>query len=98
MDITKDSIRWNLVLEERWLKRGIVAIYRGQTSQEMGSRMSIHHNGVGFDTNDAKSLSGLAVRILNGVDIPPKELNLARVKMVKYAGQLLKIAKAKQKV
>ena len=97
------AIREKLQTNDKWLVRGILAIYARQTADEKQSEQTSHHNGVGFNGTDANILSSFAKQILAWEATPeaerryptplsPKQIALARRKMLKYAGQLAKIA------
>jgi hypothetical protein len=95
------TIREKLVSNDKWLVRGILAIYARQTTDEQQAEQTSHHNGVGFNGTDANILSSFAKQILSWQatenprypsPLSPKQLDLARRKMPKYAGQLARIA------
>lgn len=89
-------IRAKLMADDEWLRRGIVAIYNYQTQLEQTTEQTRDDNGVGFNGVDAELLTSFAKQILKGSLLSPKQLGIARKKMPKYAGQLWKIAHAKQ--
>jgi hypothetical protein len=97
------EIRGKLATSDKWLIRGILAIYARQTADEQSSQTTKYHNGVGFNGTDATLLSSFAkqIRAWEGTDpsqrryrlpLSPKQMQLARRKMGKYAGQLARIA------
>ena len=45
---TKEEIRDNLIKNDNWVYRGVVAIYDKQTFDEQAVGETKHHNGVGF--------------------------------------------------
>jgi hypothetical protein len=96
-----DAIRDKLKSNDKWLVRGILAIYAKQTADEKSSQTTNHNNSVGFNGRDAGILSSFAKQILTWqatenprYDSPlsPKQFALARRAMPKYAGQLARIA------
>ena len=91
--LTKDYIKVQLLTDSRWLQRGIVAIFEKQTYDEQQSESTKEDNGIGFNGVDAYILSSFAKQIKAGRTLSPKQLPIAKKKMPKYAGQLLKIAK-----
>ena len=103
MDI--EMIREKLATDNRWLVRGIVAIYERQTFDEQQSLQTSHDNGVGFNGVDANIMSSFAQQIQRWEKMDPtrrypnplsdKQLAIARKKMGKYAKQLAAIAEAK---
>ena len=89
---TKETIREKLKSDPRWILRGSVAIYRFQTDQERASEATLEDNGVGFNGVDAYIMSSFAEQVINGYTLSGKQLAIAQKKIVKYAGQLTKIA------
>ena len=93
--LTKEFIKEKLITDQRWLMRGITAIYEKQTWDEQQSEMTKEDNGVGFNGVDAYILSSFAKQLKQGRTLSSKQLLIARKKMPKYARQLLQIAKEK---
>jgi hypothetical protein len=81
-----------LASNDAWLMRGVVAIYNCQTADEQSNETTSHDNGIGFNGLDAQILSSFAKQIGQRGFLTPKQIAIARKKMVKYAGQLLRIA------
>lgn len=92
---TKEQIKDKLATDDKWLFRGIVAIFNKQTEDEQDSGYTAHDNGMGFNGVDAEFLSSLALQINRYGRLSPKQIEIARTKMAKYAGQLAKIANGK---
>jgi len=92
---TIDEIRENLLTKPKWLFRGILAIYEYQTEDEKNRRDTNEYNDVGFNKFDADFLSGMAKRLLEDQQLSEKQVEVSKKKMIKYAGQLLKIANGK---
>lgn len=84
----KEFIRQKLATSDKWLLRGLLAIYRYQTEQEKAVDSTLNNNGVGFSAFDAEFLSGVAARGF----ISPKQMPHVRKSMLKYAGQLVRIS------
>lgn len=78
--------------DDAWLYRGILRIYDRQTQDEQNSEVTAHDNGIGFNSVDATILSSFAKQIASRNFLTPKQKEIARKKMAKYAGQLLTIA------
>lgn len=93
--ITPADIKLKLLTNDKWLYRGILAIYELQTPTEQDAQDTIENNGVGFNGVDARQLSGFAEDLKKYGDLFDWKKTLARKKMLKYAGQLAKIAKQK---
>lgn len=91
-------IKHKLFTDQKWLERGIVAIFEKQTHDEQRVENSIVYNKVGFSGYDAKSMSYYAKWIMSGHHLNGKHLEKAKLKMLKYANQLAKIAIEKRKL
>lgn len=91
---TKEEIADHMKNEDTWLYRGILAIYNKQTHNEQLSGETHELNGVGFNGADATIMSSFAEFLKNTGFLTPKQQVIARKKMMKYAGQLAKIANA----
>jgi len=89
---TKDSIKEKLKTDKRWVMRAIVAIYRFQTEHERSNEATLENNGVGFNAVDAYILSSFAEQIINGRSLSDRQFSIASKRIIKYAGQLSKIA------
>lgn len=76
--------------------RGVVAIYKRQTSTEQRHGYTADLNGVGFSAGDASKGTRLATRILRYGRLDGRELNEARALALRYRRQLLAIAQAKE--
>lgn len=95
MTYTKDFIKEKILEDDRWLRRGILAIYSRQTEAEQARKTTIEDNGIGFNGVDAPFLSSLARQLQVRDWLSEKQSAIARRKMTKYAGQLEKIAGGK---
>jgi hypothetical protein len=104
MKHTTESVRNKLETNNQWLIRGLVAIYNKQEADEQVARQTKKANGVGFTGVDAFILSEFAVQVIDWQEgrgkyrhaLSLRQLALARKKMLKYAGQLARIANEKQ--
>jgi hypothetical protein len=85
-------IRDNLRANDRWLIRGLLAIYNHQTSDEQTSQATSYRNNIGFGAIDAEILSSFAQQYSRSGILTAKQIELTRSKMIKYAGQLYAIA------
>lgn len=92
---TVEEIRVKLATDDRWVLRGLKAIFKKQTDDEKHDGITKHDNGVGFTGADSGFLSPMALRALEGRDFSPKQMVYIRKAMKKYAGQLHKIATGK---
>lgn len=93
---TKEEIRKKIQSSDKWLTRGVIAIYQWQTEDERTNEETNQSNGVGFNGSDAFILSRFAVYAMNHGKLVGKQIPLARKKMLKYSGQLARIANSKQ--
>lgn len=89
---TREEIDTMLKTSNKALLRGILAIYDYQTTDEKAIQETKDHNGVGFSGVDGNFMSSLAEQILGGRNLSEKQLAIARNKMLKYSGQLVRIA------
>lgn len=91
----KVDIRKALEGSDVWLAKGLVAIYNQQTPSEQVSGVTAEDNGFGFNGVDADFLSKLAVHYLDHGRLSVSQISYARKKMLKYSGQLAKLANMK---
>lgn len=92
---TKEEIEEKLKTDVVWLSRGVVAIYKKQTAQEKMAHQTQVHNGVGFSGADAPFLTFVAEWLVAGehrTRVSDRFVPKTRKMMMKYAGQLAKIA------
>ena len=85
-------IRHNLRTSDRWLVRGLIAIYHLQTADEQNSQTTAYRNNMGFGAIDAEILSSFAQQYKRTGYLTTKQIEITRSKMIKYAGQLYTIA------
>lgn len=91
-EVTTAFIVERLEKSVKWLYKAVVAIYNGQTQDEKVAKTTSHDNGIGFNGVDAEILSSFAEQIKARGFLTPKQIEIARKKMRKYAGQLARIA------
>lgn len=89
---TKEEIRFNLETNNVWLFRGLLAIYDRQTEDEKSSELTKHENMVGFNGVDSNILTSFAKHYKQHGWLSKKQIEITRRRMLKYAGQLTKIA------
>lgn len=99
---TADEIKTNLQQNDWWVVRSVKAIFeKGQTADEQNSESTQHFNGVGFNGADAAILSSFAKQIIAWYQkgtpkyrfpLSPKQLTMARQRIMKYTRQLAEIA------
>lgn len=91
----KAMVAENMQISDKWLIRGLMAIYRRQTADEQNSESTKYDNGIGFGGCDSQILSSFAKVILNRRFLSTKQMAVCRRLMAKYSMQLVRIAKAK---
>lgn len=98
MPITVEMVRSNLETKDRWVERGILALYARQTEFEKATKTTIENNKRGFDAFDAKTGSYMARWLLSGRPLSGYWLRRARKMALKYAIQLTAIAIVKEQL
>lgn len=89
---TRETIKQNILNDNRWLERAIMAIYRMQTDSEKINKQTEQVNNVGFNSADARLGSYYATYIMKGNRLSGHHIDRARKLIIKYAGQLENIA------
>jgi len=92
---TKEKIKELIVTSDKAVERGLVAIFNLQTFDERKSEETREKNGVGFSAFDAPIGSYYAKWIKSGKHLNGRHLIKARKLILKYIGQLTKIANKK---
>lgn len=91
------TIRGNLMTNPKWVEAAILALYAKQTSDEQATQETGHDNRQGFNKPDARRMSFVAEFLKSGKHLTrEKALGTYGRKLQKYAGQLARIAMAKQ--
>jgi hypothetical protein len=88
-------LKEKLSQDQLWAIKGMLRIYEFQTDQEKQIKETVESNGVGFSGCDAEILSSFSKQVLNGKTLSYNQMFRLMKKMPKYAGQLDKIAQAK---
>lgn len=92
---TQEDIKELLKHNDKALIKAILVIYSYQTETEKAWGETKFDNGMGFNGLDANILSSFAEQYNKRHFLTDKQLFIARKKMPKYAGQLLKHMEAK---
>jgi len=98
MEWTKDQIKTKLQNDDGWVIRGVMAIFKYQTYAEQKIEHTQDLNGVGFNGPDSFILTSFAKQLNHkksknrALALSQKQMYIARKKIMKYAGQLAKIA------
>lgn len=87
-----EEIRERMLIDNRWLFRGLLAIYSRQTSAEKTAKETRERNGVGFNGCDAPFLTDIAQKYQQLGRLSDKQIAACRKSMLKYCGQLARIA------
>lgn len=93
-EYTVEEIRERVTNDQRWTERAIMALYRRQTEDERLGQHTNELNGAGFNKADAEILSSFAKQLQWGGHLTPRQFDVARRRVAKYAGQLARIAQA----
>lgn len=91
---TAQRIKEMMLKHDKALYTGLVKIYSQQNNEEQAFNATLCENGQGFNSCDANILSSMAKQIIKGYKLSPKQLDIARTKMPKYANQLLRMLRA----
>lgn len=91
---TAEEIKSLVQTDDRVLYGALKQLYACQTTDEQNSGETHERNGKGFNGIDAPILTSFSEFLLRTGFLTPKQKNLARKKLVKYTGQLVKLANA----
>lgn len=95
---TGEYIRNQIENNDRWLERGILAIFDYQKKDEQNMDTTLYHNKVGFSGAHASFLSYCAKYIKSGRHLTGRFRDKARRFMMHYSDQLARIANGEQTV
>lgn len=90
-----EDFKVRLMNDQKWIERAILVLYDRQTREEQRAERAIEHNGVGFTGPDSHIMTYYAEWLRAGKHLSGRHLAAARTRVVKYAGQLAKIANEK---
>lgn len=76
-------------------KKALLRLYEYQTQSEKDTGGVYIENGVGFTKFDSEMLSSFAEHLLKKKFLSHRQMVLLKLKITKYAGQLVKLAIAK---
>ena len=91
-----ESIRELLLRNDTAVYRALVLLYSFQTEEEKYLDSTKTVNGKGFNKVDAEILSSMARQLKEGRHLTEKQMYVARPKVLKYVGQILKYMKARE--
>ena len=92
---TVEEILEKLRTDDRWVIRGLLALYNNQSYDEVKDRSTHLLNKVGFNAFDADFLTGMVERYKDGKYFTEKQMMVIRKRILKYSKQLTKIANEK---
>lgn len=92
-DVAKEIVRAKILSDDKWLEHALLALYSKQTTEEQKQQMTKDENGRGFNGRDAELLSSFAKQLKERGWLSNKQKAICRRWLMKYAGQLVRIAK-----
>lgn len=92
---TKEEIKNLIQTNDKMVIRSLIQLYNRQTADEQIVHEAAYQNGIGFNGVDAPILSSFVEFYKERNFLTAKQINIARKKLVKYSGQLEKIANKK---
>lgn len=87
---SKQDIKDLLSRNDKAVKRALLLIYDYQTEEEKSCEETVEDNGIGFSGVDANILSSFARQLKEKEWLSSKQMEIARKKMLKYSGQILR--------
>jgi hypothetical protein len=84
-------LKTKLAEDDEWLLWGLLRVFDEQTADEQVAGDARYYNKVGFNGHDAEILCSFSRQFLKKATLSVKQLALAKKKMPKYAGQLIKL-------
>ena len=91
---TKEEVKERMEKNDFYLFQALRLVYSYQTAEEKDGEHTGELNGVGFNRYDSEKLTRLAKQLDEYGELTPKQIDTARHKMKKYAGQILKLKSA----
>ena len=88
----KEEIKYLIETNDKVLISSLLQVYNSQTIDEQCTKETAERNGVGFNASDAYILSSFAEWYKSHEYLSPKQIAIARKKMIKYSGQVTKLA------
>lgn len=89
---TKDEIKSLLESNNVAVIKGLIRIYELQTSDEQSAEYTKYNNGVGFSGFDGDFMTSVAKWFLKMGWVSEGQFEHVKKKMMRYAGQLAKLA------
>lgn len=88
----RNNIRELLQTNDKAVIRGLMVLYSFQTADEQNIGLTVEENGMGFNGADAEILTSFAQFYERTGRLSDKQLEIARSKILKYAGQIAGVA------
>lgn len=89
---TKEEIKNLIQTNDKMVALSLKQLYSYQTEYERNSHETTEQNGVGFNGVDAPILTSFTLFYLERGFLSPRQIQIARKKLIKYSGQLTRIA------
>lgn len=89
---TKEEIKNLLMTNDVAVIKGLIRIFQLQTSDEQNAEFTKYNNGVGFSGFDGEFMTSVAKWFLDHGFVSEGQFKFVKKKMMRYAGQLAKIA------
>ena len=89
---TRAEIEEKLRASQKWVERGLLAIFEKQTLHEKQSETTVEHNNVGFNSAHAGVGTYMAKWLKEGKHLDGNWIAKGRKIALFYSGQLMKIA------
>lgn len=83
------GLRYQISHNTEKARRALLLIYSKQTASEQNSGQTLEYNCEGFTTLDAKILTGIATFYTKHNFLTPRQDQIVKRLMPKYAGQIL---------
>lgn len=85
------ALKERLLSDDTFLTESLINLYKLQTDDEKRTKETHEENGVGFNSNDSNVLTSISEFYLERNFLSPKQKDLVRKKIVKYANQLRRL-------
>ena len=91
---TEQEIKSLLEKSDKMVCVSLVQMYNQQTDDEKLYKETAHDNGVGFSACDSRILSSFAEFYLKNGYLSPKQISIARPRLIRYHKQIMRLANA----
>ncbi len=97
-DSLAKALKEQLATNEKRAIEGLLKIYSFQTNEEKCEGYTKEFNGMGFSSIDSDILSSFAEQYITKGWLSPKQMNVVKKHMPKYASQLINLLIASGKI